>query len=101
MFLVTSSTLTGERDVVLWLTKMHVSHGTHRVCGLVEVSRVAGQRGSPVKEADVSLDDLSVGVRPIHVELQLIGMYEIDPVVHRLALAGSSESSQHTKCKEA
>ena len=54
-----------------------------------------------MKKVDVSLDDLRVGIRPVHIELQLIGMYEIDPVVHRLALAGRGNGGQHTKCKEA
>ena len=30
-------TLTGERDVVLRLTEMHMSHGTHGICGLIEI----------------------------------------------------------------
>ena len=98
---VVPCTLTGERDLVLRLTEMHMSHGPYRVCRLVEVSRVARQRGSPVPEVYMSLDDLRVGIRPVHVELQFIGMYEIDSVIHRLAFAWCCKGGQHTKCKEA
>jgi len=95
------SPLTGQRDIVLRLAEAHMAHGPHGVGGLIEVSRVAQQCGSPMNKVDMSLDDLRVGVGAVHVELQLVGMDKIDPVVHRLALAWRCQDREHTKCKEA
>ena len=97
---VVPGAVAGKRERVA-LAEMHVAKGAHGVGGLVEIGTVAGETGTLVTERHVAFHNLGVGVGAVDVVAQLVGVEQIDAVVHRLAPCLAPRGHGKAKDKEA